>query len=79
MLKFINVDVKFKQGLIGKSKDEIIKIFPKLKEKEFSNDHQKSYLNVWSIQNKDFLWIGESAWIIIFEDGKLKHFIILKG
>ena len=76
-MKYLNVDVGFRRSLEGKSPEELAKWFPDLRPPEKANGYQKPYND--SVGTKDFLWIGDSAWAIVFKKGKLASFVLLKG
>lgn len=76
-LRFLNVDSNFRRSLKGKTLSKVLKWFPDLRPPEKANNYQKYYNHL--IDEFTFFWIGDSAWGIIFENGKLKDFILLKG
>ena len=76
-LRYLNIDVDFRLSLRGKSKNEIRVLFPDLRDPVRSNTYQEYYLD--SIKGMDFLWIGDSAWGIEFEEVGLRQFHLLKG
>ena len=76
-LRYLEPDLAFRQSLHGKTRVEVNKWFPDLRSINNGNEYQKYYNQ--HLQNKDFLWIGDSHWGIEFEDGKVKKFRLLKG
>lgn len=76
-LKYINVDVDFREYLKGKSKEEIKKWFPELVEPMRGNGNQLYFTN--EVMRMDFLWIGKSNWGIEFKDDKVAEFHLIKG
>ncbi len=83
-LKFLNVDISFRHSLKRKNKAEIKQWFPDLRPLNNSNHYQSFYqdtiLRLYpENRNFEFLWIGDSAWRIVFEKGKCTEFRIWKG
>ncbi|MFP6582643.1 MAG: hypothetical protein VCD00_08820 [Candidatus Hydrogenedentota bacterium] len=76
-LRFFAVDVKFRMGLYGKSKVEFEEFFPILKSPDLANDYQESYHEHMKIG--DFYWMGETAWVVEFEDGVVSEIYPMKG
>lgn len=76
-VRFLNVDVNFRQGLIGKELEEIERLFPNLHGSDEATDYQRGY-SIY-IDHADYRWIGESAWTIEFENGRVKGFHLWKG
>lgn len=76
-LQYLNVDVRFRQYLRGKTKSEVKKWFPDLRPPSEANEYQQYYAQF--LKEMDFLWIGESAWGIEFQEGKVKRFHLWKG
>lgn len=77
VLRFLSADRKFKSSLRGKTKQEVQQWFPDLRPPDRANAHQRPYNQY--IKDKEFFWIGDSAWGIEFVNGKVKEFLILKG
>lgn len=78
-LRYLNVDVRFRESLRGKTKYEVKKWFPCLRSMSEANDYQQ-YYNQY-LKDVDFLWTGESAWGIEFKNNRLrlKEFRLMKG
>jgi len=76
-LKYINVDIGFRRSLEGKTPEELARWFPDLRVPERANPYQKQYND--SLRTKEFLWIGDSAWAMVFRKGRLVEFMLLKG
>ncbi len=76
-LKYLNVDVSFRLSLQGKSKVEINELFTDLRPMGNANEYQQLYGP--DLNDADFLWIGDSAWGILFDDGKVKDIRLFKG
>ena len=76
-LKYLNLDVSLRHSLVGKTESEVKKWFPILVMPENGTEYQKQYSD-W-VKETEFLWIDESAWVIEFENGKVKGFRLLKG
>ncbi len=75
VLRFINVD--FVNSLKGKSRAEMEKWFPDLRSPGEANEYQRYYSE--SVSGMDYLWIGDSAWGIEFDSGRVKELHLLKG
>ena len=60
----------------GKTKEEIKDLFPDIHEQSV-NKYQKIYDK--DLTGQDYVWIGESAYIIEFKDGKAERLSIMKG
>lgn len=75
--RYLNVDVKFREFLRGKTKAEVQKWFSDLRPLSAANSYQQYYNQ--QLKEATFLWIGESPWGIEFEDGRLKEFRLMKG
>ncbi|MEX2607840.1 MAG: hypothetical protein WD708_10885 [Kiritimatiellia bacterium] len=76
-LRFLNADADFRLSLRGKTKPEVANWFPDLRSPTEANDYQQYYNQ--EINDVDFLWIGDSAWGIEFQNGVVKEFRLLKG
>ncbi len=76
-LRYLSVDVKFKKFLNGKSKKEIAKWFPNLRSPKNSDKYQQFYLN--EMIDRDFFWIGNSNWVVEFEESKVVSIHTVKG
>ena len=77
-LRYLNVDVRFRESLVGKTKAEVMRLFPDLRPTTKANDYQRAYTR--DVEGIDFMWIGDSGWGIVFDDdGRLKEFRLMKG
>ncbi|MGB1128397.1 MAG: hypothetical protein ACPG4K_00005, partial [Haloferula sp.] len=76
-VRFLNVDVDFRQGLIGKNLEEIEDLFPDLYGPEKATDYQKHYSGY--IEHANYRWIGESSWTVELLNGRVKAFHLWKG
>ena len=76
-MRFLTVDWEFRQHLIGKPLSEVEKLFPNLHGPDKANDNQFYYSEY--INHADYRWIGDSAWTIELEKGRVKEFHIWKG
>lgn len=76
-LRFIGVDVEFRVSLRGRSEEEVRKWFPDLRSPDDASEYQRCYDQ--DIKEMSFLWIGDSAWGIEFDRGRVKEFHLWKG
>lgn len=76
-IRFLNVDVEFRKGLIGKDLAEVERLFPDLHGQDEATEYQNYYSSY--IDHADYQWIGESAWTIEFKNGRVKEFHLWKG
>ena len=75
-LRYLNVDVGFREALRGKSRSEIARWFPDLRPPSKADEYRRIFYEF--VIRKDFLWIGDSEWGIEFEKGKATDFHHLK-
>lgn len=76
-LRYFNVDVDFRLSLNGKSRSQLQRWFPVLK----PIDPSDSYLpycgdRVWT---PGFVWIDDTRWGVVFENGRVKDIVLFKG
>lgn len=76
-LRFLNVDADFRMSLIGKSKAEVERWFPHLRPVDPNDPAAWDYKEI--VLQPGFLWIDQGNWGIIFENGKVKDIILVKG
>ena len=77
-LRYLNVDVDFRKSLHGKTKSEILRFFPRLVSPDQPvNSMQAYYSN--GMHDKDWRWIDDSNWAILFESGNVKDIEPIKG
>ena len=79
-LRYLNVDLQFRNSLHGRSKAEVQRWFPILRpKKEPVTPSQKYYSGDGIVQGPDFFWIDDSTWAVWFADDKLIDIEIIKG
>lgn len=75
--KFLNVDIGFRESLVGKKTDELKKLYP-LIPRGSGNKYQKFYeINVMG--NESYFWLGESAWAAKIRGGRVVDIQLFKG
>ena len=74
VLRFLNVDVSFRDSLLGKTRSELETWFPKL-----ALPDEEQLQNYPILKTLEALSLDHSHWFLIFKNGKLVDFICLKG
>lgn len=76
-LRYMCHDCAFRQSLVGKTKTEIRRLFPRLAAPADGNQYQRRYAN--EVQKMDFVWIDESNFGFEFVNGRVKAVHLIKG
>lgn len=70
-------DRHFQNQLVGKTKAEILQIFPNAHE-EAKHDSQRLYEKV-DLIGREYLWLGDGMTVIFFENGFATYVGLMKG
>ncbi|HMT09151.1 MAG TPA: hypothetical protein PKA82_14195 [Pyrinomonadaceae bacterium] len=70
-------DRHFQDQLVGKTKDEILRIFPDLRA-EPVNEFQEFYART-DLVGREHLWFGDKLTVMFFENGKATYIGLMKG
>ena len=76
-VRFLNVDVTLRQGLIGEELESVKELFPDLRSKDRANGYQSYYSD--QIEHAEYYWIGDSGWTIEIKDSRVHKFHLWKG
>lgn len=76
-VRFLNVDVDLRHSLVGEDLESVERLFPDLRSKKKANEYQGYYAE--GIEHRDYYWIGDTAWTVQFENGRLVEFHLWKG
>ena len=72
-----NVDAERNELIKGKTKEAISKKFGFIRERQNPNEYQKGYNDVYP--DKEIIWLGNSAWLVLMENGQGTTMKLVKG
>jgi hypothetical protein len=70
-------DRQFQNQLVGKTKDEMLRIFPDL-HSEPVNEFQEFYART-DLVGREHLWFGDKLTVMYFENGRATYIGLMKG
>lgn len=76
-LRYLNADVDFRLSLNGKSNEQLRAWFPILSSID-SSDPFLAYCGDY-VRDPEFRWIDGTRWGVIFEHGRVKEIVLVKG
>ncbi len=77
-LRYLNVDVGFRQSLEGKTRSDIQRFFPVLVSPDHPLTAEQKYYSK-DMHDRDWWWIDDSNWAILFDGGKVEDIRPIKG
>jgi hypothetical protein len=76
-IRYLTVDAGFRVSFEGRERSHLLRWFPDLRSEESRQDGSSAHGELERLPRGE--WLGDTNWLVVYENGRVRSIVLVKG